>query len=327
MRGIKALVLATLLVGCGQAQIAHTQASGGAAPQTQATDAISAQDIGEFPDKSTAEALQRVAGVTVNRFGAGGEQSPQPAPTGTYLAYTYGVSFELPADHVAALMDAHVHACEQAGPQRCQLVSSNRTGDPESAVSGTVEIRGEPTWLQTFRGGLAGQVGAAGGKIVGETRDSEDLTRDIVDTEARLRAAHTLRDRLQRLLASRPGKLSDLLDIERELARVQGEIDSTESNLAVMRARVDMSVLTLNYASSAQSIRSDTFKPLGDALAGFVGWIVIGIASIITVVAILLPWALVIWGIVWLVLFVRRRMGGRFFKRRKDAEHPPAANS
>jgi TonB-dependent receptor len=36
-------------------------------------DSITANDIGSFPDKSVAEALQRVAGITVNRFAATGD--------------------------------------------------------------------------------------------------------------------------------------------------------------------------------------------------------------------------------------------------------------
>ncbi len=36
-------------------------------------DSITASDIGSFPDKSVAEALQRVAGITVNRFAATGD--------------------------------------------------------------------------------------------------------------------------------------------------------------------------------------------------------------------------------------------------------------
>jgi iron complex outermembrane recepter protein len=36
-------------------------------------DSITAQDMGSFPDKSIAEALQRVSGVTVNRFAASGD--------------------------------------------------------------------------------------------------------------------------------------------------------------------------------------------------------------------------------------------------------------
>ncbi|HVY85690.1 MAG TPA: DUF4349 domain-containing protein [Caulobacterales bacterium] len=309
MRALKALALAALLVGCGQT-VTPSESTNAAAPMMAAEERASG---GEAQDQAAPSPQPHQP-----------SQQPQDA---SYLAYTYGVSMELPAANVAGLMDAHVRACQQAGPRLCQLISSSRSGDPESAVSGTVEIRGEPTWLRRFMDGLSGQVGAAGGRITGQTTAAEDLTRDIVDTEARLRASHTLRDRLQQLLASRPGKLSDLLDIERELARVQGEIDSTESQLAVMRARVDMSVLTLTYSSTAQSIRSDTFKPLGDALAGFLGWIVIGVASIVTVIAILLPWVVVIWLIVWLVLTLRRRMGGRFFKRRPPETPPPAANS
>jgi outer membrane receptor for Fe3+-dicitrate len=38
-------------------------------------DSIDATDIGSFPDKSVAEALQRVPGITVNRFAATGDTS------------------------------------------------------------------------------------------------------------------------------------------------------------------------------------------------------------------------------------------------------------
>ncbi|RYG01700.1 MAG: TonB-dependent receptor, partial [Caulobacteraceae bacterium] len=38
-------------------------------------DSITATDIGAFPDKSVAEALQRVPGVTVNRFAASDDTS------------------------------------------------------------------------------------------------------------------------------------------------------------------------------------------------------------------------------------------------------------
>ena len=81
--------------------------------------------------------------------------------------------------------------------------------------------------------------------------ESEDLTRQIVDTEAAVRARTALRDRLQAILATRPGKLSDLLEVEKELARVQGELDATQSELAVMRTRVVTSLLTITYSSGA----------------------------------------------------------------------------
>src|SRR5262249_41092836 len=157
------------------------------------------------------------------------------------------IGLEIPSAGLAGVMDAHVRACQAAGPRLCQLVGASRNGDPDSQMNGSVNIRGEPNWLRTFMGGIGAQANAAGGRVLSQATTTEDLTRDIVDTEAHLRAQTTLRDRLQQLLRSRPGRLSDLLDVERELARVQGEIDSTQSNLAVMRTRVDMSELTISY--------------------------------------------------------------------------------
>jgi hypothetical protein len=231
-----------------------------------------------------------------------------------YLAYTYQMGLEIPAERLAQVMDAHVRACLNAGPSLCQLVGSNRSGDPDSAMNGMVDLRGEPNWLRTFMGGVSAQATAAGGHVTSQATATEDLTRNIVDTEAHIRAQTALRDRLQDMLRSRPGRLSDLLDVERELARVQGEVDATQSALAVMRTRVAMSELTINYASAPKSIGSDTFEPLRQAVAGFLGVVAWGFAAIITLIAGLLPFAIVIAPIVWGVL--------RWRKARAERGHP-----
>ena len=147
-------------------------------------------------------------------------------------------------------------------------------------------------------------------------------------------ALTALRDRLQELLRSRPGRLADLLEVERELARVQSEIDSIQSNLAVMRTRVAMSELTINYRSAPRPVGSDTFRPLRDALANFLGIVVGGFAAIITIIAGLIPVAVVVVPIVWLILRWRKRRGGRFFRRgvgldfeKPEPPPPPAAGA
>jgi hypothetical protein len=242
-----------------------------------------------------------------------------------YLAYSYQMGLEIPAEHLGAVMDGHVHACLEAGPRLCQLIGSSRSGDPGSALTGTVDLRGEPAWLRRFMGGIGAQASAAGGRVSSQATSTEDLTRSIVDTEAHMRAQTALRDRLQHMLESHPGKLSDLLDVERELARVQGDMDATQSELAVMHTRVDMSELTLNYNSAPRPVGSDTFEPLRQALAGFLGVAVIGFAAIITLIAGLLPFAIVVVPIIWLLLKWRSARGGRFFGHAKKPE--PKANS
>jgi hypothetical protein len=314
------LVLAAALVGCGQgANMSAPEGSAGgegfvAAPAPMAPPMEEAQRSADAPTAEPAPQPGQPPGPT----------SPSPV---MYLAYSYQMRLELPVDRQAGLMDAHVRACQDAGPRLCQLIGSNRGGDPDSQMYGQVYLRGEPGWLRSFRENISGELDAAGGQILEQSTSTEDLTRQIVDTEARMRAMTSLRDRLQRLLDSRPGRLADLLEVERELARVQGEIDATQSTLAVMRTRVAMSELTLNYQSESQPLRGDTFRPLTEALAGFLGWIVMGLAAIITVFAVLLPWVLVFGLIAWLALRWRRRNGGRFLKRKPhpvaDAPPPP----
>ncbi len=318
------LVLAAALAACGQQSMTSEEAmapSGGEAAMGAVADME--QSRAEAPAAAPAPPTDA---TTPNTTAPGASQPSGPVPV-LYLAYTYALGLEVPSDRLIGVMDRHLQACQAAGPRLCQLVGSNRTGDPESQMQGYVSLRGEPTWLNTFKASIAQDADDAGGRVESENTTSEDLTRQIVDTEARLRAQTALRDRLQDLLRSRPGRLADLLEVERELARVQAEIDSVQSALAVMRTRVSMSELTLSYRSSPRSVGSDTFEPLRQAFANFLAIIVGGFAAIITIIAALIPFAIVLVPLGWLLLRWRRRRGGRFFKRNATPQTPDSASS
>jgi len=249
---------------------------------------------------------------------AGG--APQNAPSQpvdpiSYLAYAFGLRLELPGDRLVGVMDRHVAACRDAGLRVCQLVSSRRDGDPTDTMRGTVSLRAEPHWLQQFMQTVQGDARNASGRVTAQWTTTEDLTREIVDTEATLKAKRALRDRLQQLLATRPGKLSDLLEVESELSRVQGEIDSTASNLAATRTRVMMSALTIEYGTTAHAVASTAFDPLRDALGAFVVALVESSAALITAVGALLPWGLALTLVGWVWLRMRRRLASREGRR------------
>lgn len=325
-----ALALSFVLSACGQADQTATapeenQAYGGMADMAQGRAA--GEMASEAPAAAPAPAPppppvnQPVDTDAASRPSQGPSQPAGPTPV-LFLAYAYAMGFEVPSDRLTGVMDRHIHACQSAGPRLCQLIGSNRSGDPESYMEGYVQLRAEPQWLRTFMAGMSAEVDAAGGRVISENQTSEDLTRQMVDTEARLRAQTALRDRLQDLLRSRPGRLADLLEVERELARVQGEIDAVQSSLAVMRTRVAMSELNLSYRSAPRPVGSDTFRPLRDALASFLGIIVGGFAAIIVIIAGIIPFAVVLVPLVWLALRWRKARGGRFLPR-KPAETPP----
>ncbi|HRD45453.1 MAG TPA: DUF4349 domain-containing protein, partial [Caulobacter sp.] len=235
------------------------------------------------------------------------------------LAYTYRYAIETPAGKVRALAASHEAACVAAGPAQCQVTSFLVQEFGEDSLRATLELHAAPAWLKRFRDGLSDDAKGAGGRVNSSNVSSEDLSRQIVDTEARLRAMTTLRDRLQALLADRPGKLSDLVEIERELARVQGDIDSTTSQLAVMRGRVAMSEVTLNYESRGVLAPRGVWSPLVNAFTDFIGIVAFTLAAMVRLVAWLLPWILIGGGLLWLF---RKRLPARLLPpwRRKAAD-------
>lgn len=306
-----ALILAGALAGCGQSN----EFSAGEAADSGGAERMMAP-AAPPPPMVREEAADAASAPT------GPSQPPQgPAPT-LFLAYSYAMGFELPSQRLEPLLARHAQACIDAGPRLCQLIGSQVSGDPESYIEGHVWLRGEPAWLRAFMGGMETQANEAGGRITAQSTSTEDLTRAIVDTEARQRAQTALRDRLQQLLRERPGRLADLLEVERELARVQAELDSIQSNLAVMRTRVAMSELTLTYRAAPRPIGSDTFEPLRRAFADFFGIIVSVFAAMVTITAALIPILAIGLPLAWLLLRWRAKRGGRFFNRAK----PPASS-
>jgi hypothetical protein len=222
------------------------------------------------------------------------------------IAYSYSMGLELPAKQVIPLRDAHVKACAAAGQARCQLLgtSSNAVGKDE--VAAELRLRGEPKWLEGFRASIQMDADKSDGRLVTNSISSEDLTRQMVDTEAMLRAQTRLRDRLTDLLSRHQGKLADLLEVERELARVQGEIDARTSALNVMRTRIAMSDLTIGYQSEGVALSDQTADPTVQALREFLSIVSRSFAGLIRFAAGVLPWLLILVPAGWYIRRWRR---------------------
>ncbi len=163
------LVLALALAACGQADQAQSPAGGetvygGMADMAQnravATEEAEAPAAAPAPPPMDSDS-------TGTRAPGGPSQPSGPTPV-LYLAYTYALGLEIPSERLTGVMDRHVQACQTAGPRLCQLVNSNRTGDPQSYIEGFVSLRGEPGWLNRFKAGLAQEADEAGGGVLRE---------------------------------------------------------------------------------------------------------------------------------------------------------------
>lgn len=303
---LTAAVIALTLAGCSQEkQFSASAPEAAAIMVTEAAAPVASQDARGGEAMSDAPPASPPAPL------GPGQPAGPVAGAAPMLAYIYGVSLELPLRGVRPMMSAHEEACRKAGPNVCQVINSSVNAQGEDSMYGSITLRAAPRWLDTFRNGLEGEAKEAGGRLREQSVTSEDLTRQIVDTNARLNAQKTLRERLQQILRTRPGKLQELLETERELARVQGEIDSAESQLAVMRERVNMSILNLSYASKASVVGGSVFEPVGDAFNQFFRIVFEGFAFIIRLIAVAIPVAVVVVPLGWLLLRWRRRRAAK----------------
>ncbi|MEN5168212.1 DUF4349 domain-containing protein [Brevundimonas pondensis] len=244
--------------------------------------------------------------------------APIVAPS---IAYAYRFGLELPADAVPTVMGRHEQACIAAGPSACQVIGSNSSRVGRDSVQASLEMRATSAYVARFRAALDGEARDSGGRVAQQAVESEDLTRQLVDTEARMRAMETLRDRLQQLLATRSGTLEQLLQVERELARVQGELDATRSALAVMRTRVQTSKLDVTYSAAGQLAPDSALRPVTDALGQAAYLFMSTLGALIMLLAGALPLLLVIAPLTWLGWRWRQKRAAR----KKKAEGEPSA--
>lgn len=226
------------------------------------------------------------------------------------LAYEYTYAMEAPLRELDTLIASHQSLCDKAGPQGCLIISSSSNGNKASGQKNqTIELRVSPQWLKAFQAGLEGDLKKNRAQLTSQNVNSEDLSLQIVDSEARLKNKTALRDRLIDIIRSKPGKIADLIEAETTLANVQAEIDSLQSSLAVMRKRVATVRLTLEYRSETLATPGSAFSPVVDLLKEFTHVAMSSLGAIILVIAALLPFGLILVPLGW--------FGWRLWRKRK----------
>ena len=89
------------------------------------------------------------------------------------------------------------------------------------------------------------------GKVQRSTATAQDVGEEFVDITARIANAKRLEARLVTLLATRTGKLEDVLAVERELARVREEIERYEGRLRYLSTHITTSTIVATVHEKA----------------------------------------------------------------------------
>ncbi len=91
------------------------------------------------------------------------------------------------------------------------------------------------------------------GDVISDRVQSQDVGKQFVDLEARLKNSER-EETVVAALFSREGKIGDVLQVERELARVRGEIEQVQGQLRYLKDQVAFSTLTVTLAPKRPAI-------------------------------------------------------------------------
>lgn len=184
---------------------------------------------------------------------------------------------------------------------------------------GSLEVRVPEQFLDGFLAGLHGV-----GKVLSQEMTGTDVGAEIVDNESRIKNLRAEEEALQGIM-KRAGKIPDVLEVSRELARVRGEIEQAQGRLNYLKQQVAYS--TVRIVLSEEQITApgagqeglgllieNTFKQAASALESLMRgavkagiWLVVYFLPLFALIG-LIGWVvirrLVLWG---LHLLPRRR--------------------
>lgn len=95
---------------------------------------------------------------------------------------------------------------------------------------------------------------------------AQDVTEEFVDLEARIANKQRLEERIVDLLKKSEGDIKDVIEVERELARVRSEMETMQGRLRFLQNRTSLTTIRIHAVE-----RKDYVPPQAPTLLGRVG--------------------------------------------------------
>jgi cell division protein FtsL len=150
-------------------------------------------------------------------------------------------------------------------------------------------------------------------RVTSERTQSQDITEEYVDLQSRLRNLEAAESQLLELM-KRTGKISEILDVYRELTNIRQQIEQIKGRMQYLEQSVKMSSITINLALSEELlpippaekwrpkyVLLQTWKGVLNFWKGFSYFLI----------------RLIVWAQVWVPAVVIIYFGFRFWRKRK----------
>ena len=266
------LAMAVSLASCGQ----KTDTASRDVPSSSAVRTMPATDMGRakmFNEGAGEQSLTEVSEPA----------ALNAAIVKRYIALRHSLVVETPASQMQAAFDATVAHCEQL---KCQVLSANYNRETiYSPPSASLSVRIPPRSIEIFLSGLA-----KNSEVLQHRRDSEDKTDAVIDADARIKNLTELRDKLRAMLNDKSAKFKDIIDVERELANTQAQLDSINGVRKALAQETELVAVNIDFTASQGISEQSFFAPVIRAIDDAGRVMMESLANVITFIISALPW-------------------------------------
>jgi hypothetical protein len=191
---------------------------------------------------STAEEVGSNPVLNLNRdlVSKSGERNTEPNPAMANRKLIRNATVEV---EIVSFDDAMQKITAFASEERGYVATSSSEKQANGKLTGEVVVKILPENLDRFLQKIRGL-----GELKNQTLGTEDVTKEYLDTDARVKNARVMEQRLIDMLKTKTGKVADLLAVEKELGRVREEIEKMQGELKFWDSQVQFATVTIQLA-------------------------------------------------------------------------------
>lgn len=150
-----------------------------------------------------------------------------------------------------AMVDLEVLSFDQAvqeitafaSEEKGYVATTSSEKQENGKLKGEIVVKVLPENLDRFLHKIRGL-----GELKNQTLGTEDITKNYFDTEARLKNARMMEQRLIDMVKRKSDDINDLLQVEKELGRVREEIEKMQGELKFWDSQVQFATVTISLA-------------------------------------------------------------------------------
>ena len=215
------------------------------------------------------------------------------------LSRTHAIAIKVSESDLAARFRSVSDRCVADAEHHCTILQSELSSSDRP--SGLIKLRIDPAAVEEFFSFVISQ-----GRLESRSTSVEDLAEAMQDTQTHISMLMNYRKQLLALQAKAATNIDAAVKIASELSTVQSDLERSTGEAAFQTKRTTTDIVTIEFVVAAQTA---FWRPIGEATAGFFGNLSTGLSQVITAIAFIIPWLIVVLPGLYLLRFLWRRRG------------------